>query len=821
MNDISNGELVISDISQNITKMYLRNFSYTNQLENKRTNKIIRNEDKRNYKKDDSLFPSYYNQVKPLQNIKKENRVLAYQLEYNIKKMLDRVFEEIKIEREVLLNNLFKEFTKNYRNFTNYKKNLFDEDYTSFISFLLLCQKIEKQPKVEFIDLTRDLFYKTVNENFKDYDDYFKESLCFMMTIIFNLKLLVYTLLEIVKEKNISMDKEKFYTNLLDLDVNIWTHSINNLENEVVLSGCANESQITINPNNPINSINPNNQGYSQKVISENEEEVKKGASVANVLHKWRLKIFDFSGKNNKNNLIKWSVEAAEKRDKPINKTLLEFLQTTITKLNKESNQNEKNYCNLFGLLFQKTAGDFFQVKITQFLNDNENCFDSCKKNENDECLNDRYLYRPYSENHYDNSNNFNENYKRPVYSPVVQLVTFDIMAALIGLQQITNITLQTISDTENSSGAALYGTSNIGASVRKHIENEIKETNTKNIDIDIDLISVVRKFPSLIDNSELYDFLNKYIYKNKNELLELLDNTYGYLSSNFSVCNSYEQSKKPRLTGGDGKTGRNENINNYKRAFRLVFDYLCYYRKFRPEEAIARAKVIIYLLYKCEDNYIIFNISKSLNDCDSISCKTELCKLRKFEENANSQLPIISPTLKNPFFNQYREINNNSQIKDQNQKYYDAIIKLTFKEIYDKLIQKTQEKLDNSLTNTQRQNDESSFRNSFNNEEINRKLNYAIEKAKQGAIDRFNNIKPFFDFIGKAYGANKAKRQRQKSNNFQTGGRKNVTFHKHKNGKYINSSKSKTLKKTKKKKNPKDAYESLVKIFKELNFKM
>ena len=62
---------------------------------------------------------------------------------------------------------------------------------------------------------------------------------------------------------------------------------------------------------------------------------------------------------------------------------------------------------------------------------------------------------------------------------------------------------------------------------------------------------------------------------------------------------------------------------------------------------------------------------------------------------------------------------------------------------------------------------------------------------------------------------------KRQKRNGGQSGGRKNVTFHKHKNGKYINSSKSKTLKKTKKKKNSKDAYESLVKIFKELNFKM
>ena len=69
-------------------------------------------------------------------------------------------------------------------------------------------------------------------------------------------------------------------------------------------------------------------------------------------------------------------------------------------------------------------------------------------------------------------------------------------MAALIGLQQITNITLQTISDTENSSGAALYGTSNIGASVRKHIENEInKKNNNENIDIDIDLISVEENF--------------------------------------------------------------------------------------------------------------------------------------------------------------------------------------------------------------------------------------------------------------------------------------------------------------------------------------
>ena len=162
-----------------------------------------------------------------------------------------------------------------------------------------------------------------------------------------------------------------------------------------------------------------------------------------------------------------------------------------------------------------------------------------------------RSTYRPYSENPNGPIDNeilvaadaFYRTYKRPIVASTVQLNTFDVMAGLIGLQQSANVVLQTIAKTTRSPGTALYGISNIGAPVREYIETklggssdktytpttspmeqdeedakptgdtsamepgeegdeedgnakEVDKSKLQLVDVDIDLISVVRKRP-------------------------------------------------------------------------------------------------------------------------------------------------------------------------------------------------------------------------------------------------------------------------------------------------------------------------------------
>ena len=271
---------------------------------------------------------------------------------------------------------------------------------------------------------------------------------------------------------------------------------------------------------------------------------------------------------------------------------------------------------------------------MAQFLNDTTECF-TC---EDRKCATgsvvgtfDRSTYRPYAENPNGPIENeilvaadaFYKTYKRPILASAVQLNTFDVMAGLIGLQQSANVVLQTIAKTTRSPGTALYGISNLGAPVRSYIETKLanigaksyspqptpmeqdeedaKPTgedsamepseegdedggNEKEVDksslqlteVDIDLISVVRKAPAIIT-----DVRAMIIFLNQNGLAgsalhETLQKPYNKLASE-----TYEP----------------EVSKQWIFTLRMLYDFLFYYRHIRPEEALARAKVITYIM--------------------------------------------------------------------------------------------------------------------------------------------------------------------------------------------------------------------------------
>jgi hypothetical protein len=329
-------------------------------------------------------------------------------------------------------------------------------------------------------------------------------------------------------------------------------------------------------------------------------------------------------------------------RAAPMHDCLANWLQTVVGNATRKEDPSSRgpgfepqDLRKSFGELFQKTVGDFFQVKVAQFLNDTTECF-TC---EDGKCATGsvvgtfgRTTYRPYAENPNGPTQNgllvaadaFYKTYKRPILASTVQLNTFDVMAGLIGLQQSANVVLQTIAKTTRSPGTALYGISNLSAPVRGYIETKLATTGTETygpeatameedddgsakpsetstatgtseegdedggaekevdtsslqtVEIDVDLISVVRKTPTIIT-----DLRAMVIFLNQNRLAgsalsEPLQKTYAKLASD-----KYEP----------------ETSKQWVFTLRLMFDFLCYYKQMRAEEALARAKVITYIM--------------------------------------------------------------------------------------------------------------------------------------------------------------------------------------------------------------------------------
>jgi hypothetical protein len=704
-------KLFNTDLNKNDDiKTYLTNFSYSIKT------------DKNN---EGERFPTYYNQNEPIKNIKPHKRVLSSQLYLRIKIWLDNIIKLYNIDIQTLINHFIESsdsiLLKKVGHNTGKKpsiKNLFDHNYESFCSFITLCITKSKYPKKGFIEYAKKLYLKDINKGYNNY--YLKESLCVMMTIINNINLLVNSVKKILGEEKIKNEDVK---NDIENIKNIWKLSIEQFLTENIISGCSKDSEVVIKPNgnftDPSNVVNIDI-NYDYDV----EREVKEGSSVSNILHKWRLylinKFFPNTPKGNipknKSLLIKLSNELSQSRKEKnvtIHKTLSDYLKKKIKNLS-----TKKTLCKSFGILFQKTAGDFFQVKIAQFLNDNENCFASCL--EEGKCIKNRHLYRPYAENPYNKEavTNF-EKLTRPIISPAVQLVTFDTMASLIALQQTSNIILQTVTKTELSPGTALYGTSNIGAPIRKYIETELHRnihnddknsssnnhsiiTNSTNddityvpskpktVDLDIDLISVLRKYPNKLNNiTDILTFLEKEVSINyENNLLDILNQPYSELT-------------------------KNKDINNWQKIIRVIFDYLCYYKGFRVEESLARTKIITYLLYKSTlinetfiERDIVNKLASVLDQSVSISNKKiieETTNITSYTEEKPE--PVISPKLNKNFFQVFRTIYDlQKKLVPTNEEiikyYFKIIIELTFKKEIDKKIQNAQNKLNSHENN-------------------------------------------------------------------------------------------------------------------------
>jgi hypothetical protein len=471
----------------------------------------------------------------------------------------------------------------------------------------------------------------------------------------------------------------------------------------------------------------------SVKVSGDDEDDAMDGASVSKTLGKWRRNILDEQRKmgdlktNEKKykNLLTSSEKSASSRTETMDIDLQIFLQDNINAAIKHyKSPNDKtsklpvgfdkqNLRKAFGELFQKTAGDFFQVKLAQFLNDFDNCF-TCKgaesgtgsgeSSELQQSLQvcrkggNRFIYRPYAENpnlvnSIEYMTAFHKEFNRPAIASSVQLATFDVMAGLIGLQQTANVVLQTLTGTNLSPGNALYSISNIGLPVRKYIETKISELNSSNttsegegdgdsssvdvsapmetdgsatptpttppkktrgsqgktpsksipvkkpseddeekagkdvkvdlknikrVILDIDLIGVIRKVPT--DINDVDKFL-KFLANNNLQGKSLLD----LLNLPYNELKGLEAPQYLRLL------------------FRFMFDYLCYYQGVRPEDALAKSKTITFM------------VNEILNEIHERTRTSE--HLEEFKKNITNYLNKVTSSAQPHVLNKNLEI--------------------------------------------------------------------------------------------------------------------------------------------------------------------
>lgn len=790
----------LETLNQPLPLDYLYNFAYSKEYTKSSGKPFIPLDN-------DTIFPSYYQQRFPINNIRKEREIIAEQLKGTVNDWLERRLKRYMVTKDQLMDEYQKvigqkimpkiassskvKIAKLYHEGT--KMTEMKASWSMFVAFLLVRQfksPVSKQDSFAYANLLwKDVLeYDTNNEK----SNQLSISLSIMMTIMFNIRLAEYCIKKVANE-NVKLQPEHDNDDTFGLSSYIWVPSIDLYLTDIVMSGCSNGSKIVVSPSGAENEDN-----VTVPVSGDSEETVKQGASVASVLHKWRIgiiadvfeseiqtneksektqssntkkrkrdvsisggargkltseeqKCFSDDIKTEREKLECLSSAAGESRKSQMHPDLADWLQEQVRKANKLPPSQrgpgftQRDLRKSFGELFQKTAGDFFQVKLAQFLNDTASCF-TC---DNDACpklgdqLYDRSLYRPYAENPNGPINQsgilvaadaFYKNFYRPLIASPVQLNTFDVMAGLIGLQQSANVVLQTITRTTLSPGTALYGISNLGAPVREYIESRIdKITNddeddeqiqdepsvksdsisVNNIDddddddanakevelnkipmieVDVDLLSVIRRVPSVITNiSKLTGFL----FINNlfgNELVSVLDTTYEDFNQSFNDKQSFI----------------------WKSMLRLVFDFLCYYQNIRPEEALARAKAVTFILseaYQQNENKtpndnqpalikeVVDAFPKAILSSRSVNKLSQdvLLGLKPVSPQITTAMKktVIAPVLSKEFANAIEIINTN--IGANNEPYvsraFQEVLILLQKATFDKMISQADEK--------------------------------------------------------------------------------------------------------------------------------
>ena len=675
----------IEDIDDKLPLDYLYNFSFYAAKEAK-TTKFIPYDD-------DVLFPSYYEQMQRIHNIRKQRQTLAAQLKGITNEWLLSRLTVYQIRKETLMTK-FQEVIKK-QPFGNtskvdpkalfYPTGMSTPSWSKFVTFLLLRQEKASKPiENKSVQNYVSLLWKDVipDGDGNPKANQLSLSIKMILTVVFNLRLAELCMRKASQVPAIGK-REAGKNDNGGLNKAIWVPTIDLYLTDIVMQGCSNDSKLVVSP-----SGTRDKNTVEVSVSGDSEQDVKSGASVAAVLNKWRTQIIDkvFSvnvqnddtkgiclnqsgskketaaekacivshSNDYKAQLKCLSGTAGMARAAPMHDCLANWLQTVVGNAALQIDANKppgpgftppagftpQDLRKSFGELFQKTVGDFFQVKVAQFLNDTMECF-TC---EGGKCASDssagtfgRSTYRPYAENPKGPTQGnllvaadaFYKTYKRPIVASTVQLNTFDVMAGLIGLQQSANVVLQTIAKTTRSPGTALYGVSNLSAPVRKFIETKLVETDAgtykpeatpmeqdeeetpsqsaadtsveagegdeedgdakevdkssiQTIDVDIDLVSVIRKMPTIVVDVEgMLSFLNQNELAGAS-LTGTLQKTYTQLATD-----SYAP----------------ESARQWVFTLRLIFDNLCYYRQMRPEEALARAKVITYALKRLKEH--------------------------------------------------------------------------------------------------------------------------------------------------------------------------------------------------------------------------
>lgn len=718
---------------------------------------------------DDVLFPSYFAQTQRIHNIRGQRQTLAVQMKGTVNDwLLGRlnVYQVSKValmaEFQKVVGELFGR--KAGARDVNTKTLLFpsgatEPSWSKFVTFLLLRQEkaskpIDNKSAQNYVKL---LWKDVVPESGTDArSNQLGMSIRMVLTIVFNLRLAELCMRRITIES--IRVRETSRNDNAGLNDSVWVPTMDLYLTDIVMQGCSNDSMLVVSPSGV-----KDTETVEVRVSGDSEQDVKSGASVASVLNKWRTRLIDqvfrkgskddtkgvcvpltgskkepaaekacidSNSSDYKAQLKCLSGTAGASRAAPMHDCLANWLQTVVGNAALQSDKKKRgagfkplDLRRSFGELFQKTVGDFFQVKVAQFLNDNAECF-TC---EGGKCSKDdstghfgRSTYRPYAENPTGPTSNgllvasdaFYKMYKRPILASAVQLNTFDVMAGLIGLQQSANVVLQTIAKTTRSPGTALYGISNLSAPVRAYIESRLvntdveaygqeatameadddegskpggveakadigegddeeggieKEVNKDSlqlVEVDIDLISVLRRVPAVVTDVRA---MIMFLHQNR-------------LSG--STLTSILQKPYSQLASDEYETG---NIQTWVFTLRVMFDYLCYYRHMRPEEALARSKVIVYMLALIQSRSTAPSQSSG-SVVDSI-LSAFVRTVNAFKENPGETEPessvVVLPIFPKEFIQAIEKMNNASKSGG------DPFTVLAFTEIID-LMQKT-----------------------------------------------------------------------------------------------------------------------------------
>ena len=231
------------------------------------------------------------------------------------------------------------------------------------------------------------------------------------MTVVFNLRLAELCMREASQVPAIGK-REAGKNDNGGLNEAIWVPTIDLYLTDIVMQGCSNDSKLVVSP-----SGTRDKNTVEVSVSGDSEQDVKSGASVAAVLNKWRTQIIDkvFSvnvqnddtkgiclnqsgskketaaekacivshSNDYKAQLKCLSGTAGMSRAAPMHDCLANWLQTVVGNAALKIDANDppgpgftpQDLRKSFGELFQKTVGDFFQVKVAQFLNDTTECF--------------------------------------------------------------------------------------------------------------------------------------------------------------------------------------------------------------------------------------------------------------------------------------------------------------------------------------------------------------------------------------------------------------------------------------------------------------